>query len=90
MERESCYLVSADTARRCGVATTRYVIADGRQVLSFHDLTRLQLTADEYVNGIGSQRVSAERARELIAAGGHKLGSGEVVNINEETEADNE
>lgn len=91
------YLVTSEIARRGGVIESRYRVSDGRFVLDNKDLSRIRLSADEYVTGLeGVEKISAHEAKTLIAKNGFKKGVGVVDNAqNKEDEsaqndADNE
>lgn len=69
------YLVTRDIAIRSGLAHTRYRTSDGRFILDNKDLSRLRLTADEYISGLrGVEKISEEDATAIIARGGYILG----------------
>lgn len=73
MTDNAFYLVGEELARRSGLIGQRYIIKDGRFVLDKKDLTRIQLTAEEFVKGLDAERVSAEKAKTLIARNGFKM-----------------
>lgn len=76
MREEGTFLASADVARRVGAIATSYRVKDGRYVISEKALrgVRLQMTPEEYVNGLDVQLVSEQEAERLIAENGYQYG----------------
>lgn len=69
------YLVSVDVAQRSGLQDERYVTKDGRLVLDNKDLTRIQLTSQEFVTGLnGIELITKEEASRLMAENSYQLG----------------
>lgn len=81
------YLVTREVAYRSGLQDERYVTKDGRFILDNRDLTRVQLTSQEYITGLqGIELVSGNEAKRLIAENGYLLGEQQIVNNNENEE----
>ncbi len=74
------YVASRDIAERSGMIASRYRTKDGRFILNNRDLSRIRLTADEYVTGLaGVEIVSESEADRLINEGGYRLGTEDSV-----------
>ena len=74
------YVASRDIAERSGMIASRYRTKDGRFILNNRDLSRIRLTADEYVTGrAGVEIVSESEADRLINEGGYRLGTEDSV-----------
>ena len=79
MVETAFYLVSKEIALRSGLVNVRYVTADWRYVLDNKDLSRVRFMPDEYITGlVGVEKITAERAKELIRLNGYKMGGGTV------------
>lgn len=76
-------MASADIARRAGVISSSYRTADGRFILSEHDLrsVRFSMTPEEYVTGLDVEIVSEETSKTLIRDGGYQIGEPPVPNV---------
>lgn len=71
----SLYLVSSGIAVRSGLIKSRYRTADGRFILDNKDLSRVRFTTNEYISGLkGVEKISLQRAKELIKKNGYKMG----------------
>lgn len=74
------YVASRDIAERSGMIASRYRTKDGRFILNNRDLSRIRLTADEYVTGLaGVEIVSESEADRLINEGDYRLGTEDSV-----------
>lgn len=69
-------MASANIARRAGVISSSYRTANGRYILSEHDLrsVRFSMTPEEYVTGLDVELVSEEVSKTLIREGGYQIG----------------
>lgn len=68
------YLVTEDIAQRSGLIGQRYITKDGRYILDNKDLSRVRFTTDEYISGLsGVEKISNERAKELIQENGYLM-----------------
>ena len=78
MRQEGTFLASADVARRAGAIATSYRVKDGRFVISEKALRspRMQMTPEEYVNGMDVELISESEAERLIAENGYQYGDG--------------
>lgn len=71
----SLYLVSSGIAVRSGLIKSRYRTAGGRFILDNKDLSRVRFTTNEYISGLkGVEKISLQRAKELIKKNGYKMG----------------
>lgn len=74
----SYYIVPHQIALRTGDIGNCYKTADGRYVMDSRLLKRIQLTGDEFLNGLnGIERISRNEALTLIAQGGYKTDNDE-------------
>lgn len=91
MRKEAIYAASADIARRAGVISSSYRTADGRFILSEHDLrsVRFSMTPEEYVTGLDVEIVSEEEAKTLIRDGGYQIGEPPAPETGGTAEAEN-
>ena len=78
MRQEGTFLASADVARRAGARATSYRVKDGRFVISEKALRslRMQMTPEEYVNGMDVELISESEVERLIAENGYQYGDG--------------
>lgn len=78
MRQEGTFLASADVARRAGAIATSYRVKDGRFVISEKALRslRMQMTPEEYVNGLDVELISESEVERLIAENGYQYGDG--------------
>ena len=68
------YLVTEDIAQRSGLIGQRYITKDGRYILDNKDLSRVRFTTDEYISGLsGVEKITNERAKELIQENGYLM-----------------
>lgn len=80
------YLVTKEVAERSGLQDERYVAKDGRFIFDNKDLTRIQLTSQEYITGLdGIELITEKEAKRLIAENNYQLGE-EVLDNNNENE----
>lgn len=68
MNKEKIFLASEEVAQMLGVEKSRYRTAEGKYILSEHDIRTLCIgkDMDEFVNGIDAKVISEAKARELI------------------------
>lgn len=74
MDAHVNFSVSADVARRSGLANERYRTADGRFVMTDKDLQRVRLLPDEIVNGLDAIMLTKQEAEHLVSENGLKMG----------------
>lgn len=81
------YLVTREVAYRSGLQDERYVTKDGRFIFDNRDLTRIQLTSQEYITGLdGIELISESEAKRLIKENDYQLGENALNNNNENEE----
>lgn len=69
------YKVTKDVAIRSGLIELRYRTIDKKYILDNKDLSRIRLSADEFLTGLqGIERVPESEVETLIAEGGYKFG----------------
>lgn len=96
MLESATYLVTKEIAIRSGLIDSRHRIADGRFVLNDRDLSRIRLTADEYITGLtGVEKITSLEAKTLIRQNDFALGSEkeydtEIISNESESESETE
>lgn len=76
------YKVTREIARQCDLLTERYVTTNGDYILDSRDLSRIQLTQQEFEENV--ELISKVEAMQLIEDNNHTFGSVDIENEQEE------